>query len=95
MGLRVRQKTLSRISNLLKQNSVLKTDLGNLIFRIDSASSIPHKQKSQRSEQETPGQFAGLNDTRSSAQKSTSTLSANFYRKIQDAKKQRVQVICV
>tara|TARA_Y100000590_G_scaffold390304_1_gene466003 strand:+ start:1774 stop:2535 length:762 start_codon:yes stop_codon:yes gene_type:complete len=53
MRLRERQKTLSRISNLLKQNSVLKTDLGNLIFRIDSAGSIPHKQKSQRSEQET------------------------------------------
>ena len=53
MKARVRQKTFARISNDLREKSSITTDKGNLIFRIDSESSIPKGPEDKKGEPET------------------------------------------
>ena len=53
MNERTRLKTRSRLSNFYKTNHSIKTDKGQLLFRIDSPGSVPQDQESARSEPET------------------------------------------
>lgn len=53
METRVRQKTIARISNKLREKISIATDKGNLIFRIDSEASIPKGPEDKKGEPET------------------------------------------
>jgi len=53
MNERTRLKTRSRLSDFYKTNHSIKTDRGQLLFRIDSPGSVPQNQESARSEPET------------------------------------------
>ena len=53
MNERTRLKTRSRLSGFYKTNHSIKTDKGQLLFRIDSPGSVPQEPGSARSEPET------------------------------------------
>ena len=53
MSERSRLKTYSRLSDFYKVNQSIRTDKGNLLFRIDSPGSVPQDTESIRSEPET------------------------------------------
>ena len=53
MNERTRLKTRSRLSDFYKTNHSIKTDKGQLLFRIDSPGSVPQDPESARSEPET------------------------------------------
>ncbi len=53
MSERSRLKTYSRLSDFYKVNQSIRTDKGNLLFRIDSPGSVPQDPESIRSEPET------------------------------------------
>ena len=53
MNERTRLKTRSRLSGFYKTNHSIKTDKGQLLFRIDSPGSVPQEPGSERSEPET------------------------------------------
>ena len=50
----MRLKTHSRLSDFYKTNQSIKTDKGELLFRIDSPGSVPQDPESTRSEPEIP-----------------------------------------
>ena len=50
---RTRLKTHSRLSNFYKTTQTIKTNKGELLFRIDSPGSVPQDPESDRSEPET------------------------------------------